>query len=99
MNKKETKNEIKTMTEAERRAVDDKHNSWTVLLLRPDYATDDFGKDTFTAQVRAPTPAAAIAKARKEAIVCDGGTHPEDYHCLGCYRGYLENYSDEEGKD
>lgn len=99
MNKKETKNEIKTMAEAERRAVDDKHNYWTVLLLRLDYVADELGMDTFTAQVRAPTPATAIEKAKKEAIVCDDETHPEDYHCLGCYRGYLENYSDEEGKD
>ena len=43
-------------------------NPYSVLLLYPDYATGDFGKDSYYTHVMAAHPAGAVEAARQE---CD----------------------------
>lgn len=57
-----------------------KMNEYTVLVLRPDYASQNYGQDTFLSHVTAPTVAAAQRLARIEACNADGNDAPEDYH-------------------
>jgi hypothetical protein len=56
---------------------------YTVLLLRPDYMADEFGKDTYMAYVSAKSVAEAQEAAQHEAYKADdccGGW--EDYAVL-----------------
>lgn len=72
---------------------------FTVLLLRPDYQTENFGQDTYHAHVEAPCVATAIALARQEAMVAD--SHPfedipdpdeiKDYFVLAAYEGHIQD--------
>lgn len=66
---------------------------YTVLLLRPDYIADEFGKDCFTSQLEADSPAQAEVFAQKEAAEIDGfeGLRFADYHVLAVYAGHLDN--------
>lgn len=65
-------------------------NSYTVLLLRPDYMADSFGQDTFMTSVEAKGPVEALELARAEVIDCDHEDvdefhkyhDPADYLCL-----------------
>ena len=41
---------------------------YTVLLLYPDYAADEFGKETYLAWVEAESPEDAVLTAQEEAI-------------------------------
>ena len=59
---------------------------FTVLLLRPDYMTDNFGQDTYLAYVFAPNANTAIDRAREELRAPD--QDPLDYHCLFCTTGH-----------
>jgi hypothetical protein len=76
-------------------------SDWTVLLLRPDYAAEDFGHDTLTLHVKAVTEACAAEAARKRACGLDGTDEPADYYCLFCARGAVRNlaYDGEVGGD
>lgn len=69
-------------------------NNYTVLLLRPDYIADEFGKDTYLAWVAANGVHDAIRTAQVEAVEADldestppEDVNPGDYHvlfvCLG----------------
>lgn len=54
---------------------------YTVLLLRPDYIADEFGKDTYMAHVMAPDVACAQKMAQNEAHGCDmKGNDEEDVY-------------------
>jgi hypothetical protein len=64
---------------------------WTVLLLRPDYAAEDFGHNTLTLHVKAVTEGRAVEAARKRARELDGTDEPVDYYCLFCARGAVCN--------
>lgn len=76
-------------------------NNYTVLLLRPDYIADEFGKDTYLAHVVANGPALAAEKAQMEAWVTDNGGpdeiendadgEPSDYCVLFATLGHHEN--------
>lgn len=66
-------------------------SDWTVLLLKPDYAAEDFGHDTLTLHVKAVTEACAVKTARKRARELDGTDEPVDYYCLFCARGTVCN--------
>lgn len=71
---------------------------WSVLLLRPDYSTDHYGTDTYLALVEAPTARAALTKARNQLIKASGDVADiEDYYCLLCVRGHINDYSDGNG--
>lgn len=58
---------------------------YTVLLLRPDYTTADYGEDTYMAHVEADGVPAAIEVAQLEAVECDfegiydEGADPDDF--------------------
>lgn len=67
-------------------------NSYTVLLLRPDYMAATFGQDTFLAHVVANGPADAVHIAQFRAVVADGsGTDPIDYVPLFVCLGHQRN--------
>lgn len=76
-------------------------SDWTVLLLKPDYAADEFGHDTLELHVEAVTEACAVKAARKLAREIDETGEPEDYYCLFCARGVVHNlaYDGEVGRD
>lgn len=59
---------------------------FTVLLLRPDYMTDNFGHDTYLTFVFASGAANAIEFARDEIRAQD--QDPADFHCLFCTTGH-----------
>lgn len=61
---------------------------YTVLLLRPDYMTSDFGQDTYLAHVEADSVAEAQALAQHEAYRSDVPPDDDDHDgsaCLGYY--------------
>lgn len=71
---------------------------YTVLLLRPDYIADEFGKDTYLAWVEAPSIKHAVEVAQMEVWVDDNGgpDSPEeaigedtDYHVLFVCEGHM----------
>ena len=72
---------------------------WTILLLRPDYAADNYGQDTYQTVITAPTAARALELARKEACGIDnnGPECREDYFCLFCTTGTHADLSDGAG--
>lgn len=64
---------------------------YSVLLLRPDYMTDNYGTDTYYTYVSAPNVKAAAAKAKLEAARVDENVaKPEDYATLLVLKGHLE---------
>lgn len=73
-------------------------NKYTVLLLRPDYMTDNFGQDTYQAWVEAPDPIRAKAFAQQQAFEADRAREDlpalenlEDYFVLAVYAGHIED--------
>lgn len=48
-----------------------KLRTYTVLLLRPDYVTDDYGQDTYMTNVEATTVKTAVRRARLEVLGVD----------------------------
>ena len=68
-------------------------SKYTVLLLRPDYIADEFGKDTYCAHVKAQDSHQAIGEARHEACNVDRQhvdvDELEDYHVLFCCEGWV----------
>lgn len=70
-------------------------NKYSVLLLRPDYMTDNYGQDTYYAWVKADTPGHAIARARAQVIKADDvddpdNCNPDDYAVLLVLAGYQQ---------
>jgi hypothetical protein len=66
--------------------------NFSVLLLYPDYLTENFGHETYLAHVKALTPRKAIQAAR---VQCRRGT-PEiadkkDLYVLAVFKGKLED--------
>lgn len=62
---------------------------YTVILLRPDWATDNYGTDTFMETVEAEDPTKALAEARRLVLVADDNEHtnPTDYFCIAVIKG------------
>ena len=68
---------------------------WTVLLLYPDYLTDDYGSDTYLAWVRTVTPEEAVPSAQRRAVAaqrdCSTGATvdvaPDDFKMVAVWRG------------
>lgn len=52
---------------------DNQMKPYTVVLMRPDYLTDNYGMDTYTAHVEEKGILEAIARGQKEAFHADGG--------------------------
>lgn len=75
-------------------------NDYTVLLLRPDYMADEFGKDTYLAHVMADGAEQARAFGQIEAWDADNKSDNDadpsdhqDYHVLFVALGHHENLS------
>lgn len=74
-------------------------HKFTVLLLRPDYLADEFGKDTCTSFVciDEDDPDQAFLAAQQEALSRDLDeaqalhTDPDDYYPLFVCRGHIDN--------
>lgn len=72
---------------------------YTVLLLRPDYQTENFGQDTFQAHVEADDVAQAREFGQRQALCADcpasdddhDDYHRNDYFVLAVYEGHLED--------
>jgi hypothetical protein len=64
-------------------------HSYTVILLRPDYITDNYGQDTLLRHVDATGVKEALTKARKEVMKSDGTLDqaPQDYFCIALFEG------------
>jgi hypothetical protein len=62
---------------------------FTVLLLRPDYAADTYGHDTYLAYVDADTVEEAITFARAD--LESEVEVPDDLHVLLVARGHIED--------
>lgn len=70
---------------------------WTVLLLRPESRAATYGHDTFCAHVTGDSPKEALHDAREAACEADDHDTPEDYWCLFCAKGHLQDYQDGHG--
>ena len=70
-------------------------NNYTVLLLRPDYVADEFGKDTCLAHVVAngAEEAQKMAQLKYAMDERDAGNQPEDYHVLFVALGHHQDLS------
>ncbi len=71
---------------------------YTVLLLRPDYMTDNYGQDTYQAWVWGDSIHDAICAAQEDALGKDSvgvdiADRPprDDYHVLAIYEGHHYN--------
>lgn len=70
---------------------------YTVILLRPDYMTSNYGQDTWMEAVKARDPEEAVKLARGECLLADnegldeddGDFHgsPDDYFVIAVIRG------------
>lgn len=74
---------------------------YTVLLLRPDYVTDNYGLDTYLAHAWAKDgPGQAVQTARAEAVELDcpgsllDGADPDDYAVLAVFEGHLNDLNE-----
>lgn len=76
---------------------------YTVLLLRPDYIADEFGKDTYMAHVEASGVDRAIRTAQFEAVLADEHSldpgdedwvDHTDYHVLFVGHHHLQDLKD-----
>lgn len=73
-----------------------KLQEFLVILLYPDYLTDDFGQETYRTKIRATTPEEAITGARALAISAntekdeDPYIDPEDFFVIACINDGLE---------
>jgi len=73
---------------------------YTVIIQRPEYATDDFGYDTFTAHVDEPSVEAAAHAGKVQAIDADSTSVGHylinddnalsNYCVLAIFKGHIE---------
>lgn len=71
---------------------------YTVLLMRPDYMTDDSGSDTYLGWVKASTINEAIQKARADAVAHDKAepARAADYAVIVTLAGWHKDITPEE---
>lgn len=70
---------------------------YTVILMRPDYATDNFGNDAVLIAVDAKSPREALAEARALVLEADDNAQaePADYYCIAVIEGEHVNLNPE----
>lgn len=76
-------------------------HKYTVILLRPDYATNDFGQDTLVVYAEGADPVQAVAKARKDVAKADGldkGNKGADYFVIAVMPGWQADINPERRK-
>lgn len=71
-------------------------DNYTVLLLYPDYMSDQYGHDTYLAHVHAAYVDSAIKAAQKQAVRAQApmdrkGVNHEDFHPLFVCKGEVED--------
>ena len=66
---------------------------YTVLLLRPDYGTNNYGQDTYLDWIEAADPKEAMSQAQRNACVLDGEDCADDYFVLACFEGTHQDIS------
>lgn len=69
---------------------------FTVLLLYPDYLSENYGEETYTAWVDAYNPADAVRRAQKQALRAQpndqrAGSRAIDFGSLAVFEGHLHN--------
>jgi hypothetical protein len=71
-------------------ASDPAKKPYSVLLLYPDYASDNYGQETYYAWVQAPDPIAAVAEAQRQAVAAQiiDIDDPIDFHPLLVTQGH-----------
>lgn len=68
-----------------------KPKKYSVLLLYPDYMSDNFGQETYYAHVEAIDRDMAVHNAQHQAQTCEGNEscdNPEDFHPLLVLEGW-----------
>jgi hypothetical protein len=60
---------------------------YTVILLYPDHATDDFGGETWISTIEAANAPEAIAATQKKAAEQNEVEQPEDFRMLAVFIG------------
>lgn len=76
-------------------------HKYTVILLRPDYATDDFGQDTLVVYAEGADPVQAVANARMDVAKADGlgkGNKGADYFVVAVMPGWQADINPERRK-
>jgi hypothetical protein len=70
-------------------------NHYTVVLMYPDYLTDNFGQETYSTSVRAWDVAGAITEAQLEAASANNMEPDdegyEDFHPVAVFEGEISN--------
>ena len=64
--------------------------TWTVILLYPDYMTDDFGADIYVDCAEADDPYEAVKLVQEMAAAANSGEfteEPGDFRCIGVLKG------------
>lgn len=73
---------------------------YTVILIYPDIAADQYGEDFYWAHVSAADPASALMRARAEAFDVNDLTEatcaPVDFACVACIEGWHYNQNPED---
>ena len=66
---------------------------FTVILMRPDYLAEEFGKDNCIAHVRAQDHEQAVRFAQADVDIADGhaAQDTEDYYPLAVFPGHIES--------
>jgi len=62
---------------------------FTVILLYPDYLSENFGHDVYTAHVDAAGPGMAIRRAQEMATTKE---FVKDFHPIAIFHGHQENF-------
>lgn len=78
--------------------LDDGLQTFTIILLRPEYATDDYGRDTFTTEITEVNQEVAIIEAKAECCAVDGrdetvdgiNSYNQDLYVLAVIKGKVE---------
>lgn len=80
---------------AKQKTAKPKRHWWTVLLLYPEYLTDDYGQDIFMDWSRTATPEEAIPAVQRKAVEAQHDLSPassvdldpEDFKMVAVWRG------------
>lgn len=62
--------------------------TYTVIVIYPDYAADNYGEEFYIDTVYAPNPAAAIQLTQKQAAEANSSIEsPADFALVACFEG------------
>jgi hypothetical protein len=66
--------------------------NYSVLLLYPDYLSENYGQETYFTHVKSKTPEDAVEAARENAFIANkkSANDPHDFLPLAVMRGHIE---------